>query len=350
MGRVQFISDVRNPIWVTKHIPLLYGCYFPAGTTLAGRTVLITGASPGGIGYAAALQFLQLKVAKLIITARDISRGEKAKQFLLAHPSLKGSSDPPSIDVMTLDLTSFASVRQFADSVKKKHDHLDNVLLNAGMNIPEWEITKDGHEANIQTNYISNAFLSLLLLPLLRSNKAEHPAYLTIVGSQMEKRAPLAKKANLDDVRKPLTYFQDKKSASFLRYADTKLLVSMFIRQLAQHIGPDSCVIVDVMCPGMVVPTGLEGNMSFIIRWLTYLMKSFIGRPLVEAGRSVVFASATVKTQAHGQFVADNVIKPITPFALTEKGKVLESSLWRDTLELLKAEVPGWTDDSITHS
>ncbi|KAH8810413.1 putative carbonyl reductase [Flagelloscypha sp. PMI_526] len=321
---------------------------FPSGTTLVGRTVLITGASPGGIGYAAALQYLQLNASKLIITARDISRGEKAKKSLLAHPSLKEASSSLSIEVMVLDLNSFTSVRQFADSVKKKYDYLDNIVLNAGMNIPEWKITEDGHEANVQTNYISNAFLSLLLLPLLRNcTKQQHPAYLTIVGSQFERRAAVAKMATLDDVKEPLVYFQNRKSASIMRYADTKLLVSMFIRQLAQHMGLDSGVIVDVMCPGMVVPTGFEGPLPFLFRWIMYCVKSFFGRPLVEAGRAVVFASAIVEAHAHGEFIVNNKVQPIMPFAITDKGKLLKSSLWRDTLDLLKVEVPGWTDDSI---
>ncbi|KAH8810411.1 hypothetical protein DL96DRAFT_1760047 [Flagelloscypha sp. PMI_526] len=315
---------------------------FPAGTTLAGRTVLITGASPG------ALQFLQLNVATLIITARDVSRGEKAKQSLLSHPSLKGAVNSSSIDVMTLDLNSFASVRQFTDSVKKKYDQLDNILLNAGMNIPDWKITEDGNEANIQTNYISNAFLALLFLPLLRKSAAQHhSAYLTIVGSQMERYAPVAKKATVEDVKQPLTYFRSKKSSSLMRYSDTKLLVSMFIRQLAQHIGPDSGIIVNAMCPGMVVPTSFEGPMPFLFRWIIYCVKSFLGRPLVEAGRAVVFTSAIVGADAHGEFVVHNQVRPVASFAMTDKGKLLESSLWQDTLDLLKAEVPGWTDDSI---
>ena len=50
----------------------------PQGTTLAGKTAIVTGAS-SGIGQETALQLLALHVSALILAVRSVQKGEDAR-------------------------------------------------------------------------------------------------------------------------------------------------------------------------------------------------------------------------------------------------------------------------------
>ena len=73
-----------------------------------GQTVIVTGSNTG-LGLEAARHFARLNCAKLILAVRTKSKGEEAKESILA--STKRTSD--CIEVWDLDLSSTASVKAF---------------------------------------------------------------------------------------------------------------------------------------------------------------------------------------------------------------------------------------------
>ena len=71
---------------------------------------------------------------------------------------------------MHLDLGDLSSIKEFALSYKKRYDHLDVLINNAGITRPEGQKTKDGFEPCMGTNYLGPFLLTLLLLdPLIKS-------------------------------------------------------------------------------------------------------------------------------------------------------------------------------------
>ena len=52
----------------------------------------------------------------------------------------------------------------FVSIFKKKFDHLDVLVNNAGYIATDFVLTEDGLEASIQTNHYSHVLLSMLLL------------------------------------------------------------------------------------------------------------------------------------------------------------------------------------------
>jgi WW domain-containing oxidoreductase len=71
---------------------------------------------------------------------------------------------------MHLDLSSLASVAEFAQAFREKNIGLNLLVCNAGvMGLPR-TITEDGFEAHFQVNYLAHFLLTIYLLPVLRAS------------------------------------------------------------------------------------------------------------------------------------------------------------------------------------
>lgn len=127
-----------------------------------GRTIIVTGASPGGLGYETALA-LAGKGAQVVLAGRSAGKLDTARGAILsAHPAASVSTEP-------LDLASLASVEAFAQRFAQAHAKLDCLINNAGvMALPKREVTADGFEMQLGTNHLGHFALTGRLLPLLR--------------------------------------------------------------------------------------------------------------------------------------------------------------------------------------
>lgn len=133
----------------------------PVHLSFASKTVLVTGANDG-LGLQAAIKFAQLGAARLVLGVRSREKGEAAKAAILSKTK---SSPLPEFVVITVDLSTFASVKAFAAEVNEKIDKLHVVLLCAGIMIPTFQTSPDGYEINFQVNVLSSALMALLLVP-----------------------------------------------------------------------------------------------------------------------------------------------------------------------------------------
>ena len=90
-----------------------------------GRVVLITGASPGGLGVEIA-RAIHKTGADVVITVRDQAKGNE-----VAKDILKDGEDG-RVEVLTMDLASLKSVRKAAETFLAKYDKLNVLINNAG--------------------------------------------------------------------------------------------------------------------------------------------------------------------------------------------------------------------------
>lgn len=113
----------------------------PAGT-FKHQTVLVTGATTG-LGLAAAIHFVSLG-ANVIITCRDVSRGEAAKSKI--EEAARDGDRKPSVTTAELDMNRYASCVALIDGLKKKLDGRapDIVVLNAGSITPQYTVSPEG--------------------------------------------------------------------------------------------------------------------------------------------------------------------------------------------------------------
>ena len=134
-----------------------------------GRTIVVTGAN-SGTGRAAAKR-LAVAGARVVLAVRDPEKGADAlAEIRAARPDARA-------EVRVLDLADLASVRAFADGLKRDLDRLDTLVNNAGVSVPPRRFeTADGHELQWGTNFLGPFALTNLLLPLLLSAPAPRVA------------------------------------------------------------------------------------------------------------------------------------------------------------------------------
>jgi len=140
---------------------------YPA-TSFLSQTIIITGSNTG-LGLGAAHHFLRLQASKIILAVRSLNKGAAAKASLAsAFPALNVDE---IVEVWQLDLSSFESVKEFAEKVKKL-ERLDVLLENAGIGTSKFEMS-EGYESTIKVNVLSTELLALLLLPKMRETASK---------------------------------------------------------------------------------------------------------------------------------------------------------------------------------
>ncbi len=132
---------------------------------LSGRLAVVTGAN-SGTGYETALE-LARKGAEVVIAARNPAKGDEAIR------RIRREVPAASVRFATLDLADQASVRAFAERMLANGRPIDVLVNNAGvMALPTREVTVDGFELQLATNYLGHFALTALLLPLLKAGGA----------------------------------------------------------------------------------------------------------------------------------------------------------------------------------
>lgn len=126
----------------------------------AGRTALVTGAN-SGLGYQTALA-LGRAGAEVVMAVRDLGKG------LRAADAIRRETPRAWLNVEHLDVAALASVRAFAERWGSRPLHL--LIANAGvMAVPVRQVTADGFELQLATNFLGHFALGGRLLPALRA-------------------------------------------------------------------------------------------------------------------------------------------------------------------------------------
>jgi NAD(P)-dependent dehydrogenase (short-subunit alcohol dehydrogenase family) len=135
---------------------------------LRGRNIIVTGASPGSIGFETA-RILADWGASITVTTR--SNPQALRDALLAR--MAGTH--PQVTAQALDLCRADSVARFVDWYRATQGmRLDALINNAGVHLDllsQWkepQLSADGFEIHWRTNYLGTSHLTHLLLPLLR--------------------------------------------------------------------------------------------------------------------------------------------------------------------------------------
>ena len=139
--------------------------------SIKGKTVLITGVGPNGLGQATADAIAAQQPNLIIISGRSKEKLNASQAALHAYF--------PSVPVrqLILDLSSQKSVRAAAAEVNAYTENIDVVINNAGvMAIPKRTTTEDGIEMQLGTNHIGHFLFTNLILSKLKAAAQTAPA------------------------------------------------------------------------------------------------------------------------------------------------------------------------------
>lgn len=142
-----------------------YAAFFAQLPSMAGKTVVVTGASRG-LGYVTALSCAKLG-AEVYLLSRSSAWAEQARDDIAA------ASTGPAPQLVPCDLNRFESVAEAAATVRRRAaGGVDVLCLNAGIMLQPDEASADGFDITIQTNVLSHFLLVRELLPSLEAAAA----------------------------------------------------------------------------------------------------------------------------------------------------------------------------------
>lgn len=276
--------------------------------------IVITGAN-GGIGQAET-RALAKSGQKIIMACRNLEKAEQMRQQVVRET---GNTE---IEVMSLDLASFASVFRFAGEIRERGEKVEVLINNAGIMCRDFQQTGDGLEMMTQVNYAAPYLLTRLLLPMMEDG-----------GRIINTTSCTYRMGKVDEDFFQLT---GREYRLFPVYGSTKLAVLLFTVELAERMEARS-IGVFAVDPG-IVDTGI----ITMHRWFDPLADCFF-RPFIKspekgakaavllAGSDGKYASGTMWVDARERNMPVKVIRH--PF---------RRKLWNMTEELLA----GYLNDS----
>ncbi|MDP3969954.1 MAG: SDR family NAD(P)-dependent oxidoreductase [Nocardioides sp.] len=137
----------------------------PGAGSLAGRHVVVTGAS-SGLGTATA-EGLAALGATVHLVVRDLEKGARVRDELAARRA------GATYHLWRCDVGDLDDVRRFAAEILAEVPRLDAVVHNAGVMPPERTTSAQGHELSMAVHVLGPALMTELLLPALRAGRTE---------------------------------------------------------------------------------------------------------------------------------------------------------------------------------
>jgi NAD(P)-dependent dehydrogenase (short-subunit alcohol dehydrogenase family) len=251
------------------------------------KTIAITGGNDG-IGFATAV-VLAKQGARIFLLCRNESKAKKAVADIIEKT---GNS---SVGYILIDLLSFKSVRKAAEELKKRTNHLDVLINNAGGTFSKFELTEDGLEQTMQCNHFSHFLFTSLVFDLIK--KAEEGRIVNVASHSHYDFNP---KISVEAITQPNGYFIMK------QYAISKLANVMFSIKLAERLKAAGIqhVTVNSLHPGTVkTQIGSKEKMGRLHRWVWQLMSNLTGVSLEDgAATSIYLATSEEVRGVSGQY------------------------------------------------
>lgn len=267
-----------------------------------------------------------------------------------------------------LDQADFASVKSFAKEFSEREERLDVLVANAGVARDVYEGTKDGWETTLQTNHLSSALLSLLLLPKMLATARNHPKAtkpcISIVSSETHYfgkfTEPALQSGNLLETLGSEEYCRTQSMAMHARYTETKLLNIFFTRALAAHISslPPSPskdpsisasappVLVNAVNPGLCLSSIHTHISNPLISRMYRLIEPLLARSTEVGGRALVWGALGrghegdyLGDGTHRKYINGWQVEEVSDYVL--RNRELEQRIWRETVEILGRVQPG---------
>lgn len=274
------------------------------GPRITGKTILITGVSPGSLGESFVKQVAVAEPATFILAGRSVSKMQGLiEELVTTHPKM-------NVKPLALNLLSFADVRKAAEVVNSWADVpvIDVLVNNAGIMAVPYHLTEDGFESQFQTNHLSHFLFTNLIMGKILASQAPR---VVIVSSGVHR---------IGHIRwTDYNFDQGKNYQRWLAYGQSKTANALMALGLAKRLGSRG-LLSFAMCPGVSYTNlsahGIQDVASFSAdltqmdnfygnRWMWSSSKMFIKDLDQGAATHVFSAFDTTIAEKNGVFLSD---------------------------------------------
>lgn len=293
---------------------------------LTDKVILVTGGNVG-LGKQAVLEYARHHPRLIWLAARSVQKGNAVVD------EIRKQVPNAPIQVLKLDLASFASVKTAAATVLSTSPRLDILMLNAGIMATAPGLTTDGYELQFGTNHMGHALLTKLLLPLLLQTATLPSADVRVIALSSHGHTFAAKPGIAFDTLKT----RAEPLGAIRRYSQSKLANILWARQLAARYPQLTAASVH---PGVVSTQLVERatGTPAAFRALTRLAGRFVLTSVEQGVRNQLWASVA-KGVVSGEYY-----EPVGVGGLASadgKDEGLAKRLWEWTEEELEGHVVG---------
>lgn len=251
---------------------------------------MITGGN-AGIGLETAVALARMG-SRVVFTARDPARGAAALE------QVRERSGNDSVELLPLDLASFASIRGFAAEVGRGYDRIDVLVNNAGGMLRRRTETVEGFETTFGVNHLGHFLLTELLREQL---VASAPSRVVTVASEAHRMA--RRGLPFSDLQSTRRY------VGGLVYNRSKLANVLHSRELARRLSGTG-VTANALHPGYVNSQfARDGDFGFE-RAQALGARLFAISPEQGATTPVYLASAPSLDETTGEYFVRSRPKP----------------------------------------
>jgi NAD(P)-dependent dehydrogenase (short-subunit alcohol dehydrogenase family) len=144
---------------------------------ITGRTILITGVSPGGLGFATS-EILASHAPSVLVLA-----GRSLESLKAVQAKIKDVAPNCATKLLELDLGSIHTVRAAATELNSWADvpKLDMLINNAGIMAGDFKLNEDGIENQFATNHIGPWLFTNLIMSKIVAAKGR-VVFLSSIG------------------------------------------------------------------------------------------------------------------------------------------------------------------------
>ena len=218
----------------------------------SGRVAIVTGANTG-LGYHTAAALAQTG-AHVVLAVRNLEKGNLAlARIVAAHPKA-------DVTLAQLDLSSLASVRAAAASLRKAYPRIDLLINNAGVMWTPKQLTDDGFEMQFGTNHLGHFALTGLLLDNMLPVRGSRVVTVSSTGHRL--RAAI----HFDDLQWEHSYDR------FAAYGQSKLANLLFTYELQRRLADQHKNTIAVAAHPGASSTELGRNAPALIKPLSALV------------------------------------------------------------------------------
>ncbi len=248
--------------------------------SLAGRTVLVTGAT-SGLGLATACGVARLG-ARVVLTARGDDRGERAAE------TVRRAAPGADVSYLLADMGEFDQVRDLASAFLAGNGRLDVLVHNAGALTPDRRTTGSGLELTVASQVAAPYLLTGLLLPALRAAAPSRVVQVTSGGMYTQRFDLDTLEMGPSDYDGTVAYARAKRAQLVLMHE--------WVRRT-----PGTGVCFHAMHPGWADTPGIRDSLPGFAR----VMGPFLRSPDQGADTAVWLAAAPAGVETTGGFWLD---------------------------------------------